>query len=77
MRPDKSYTLPAPALAQAFGAQGTPTTVFLTAKGEYITRLPGFVDATMFLDILGYIGSKSFENQTYQEYMEAQSTSGR
>ena len=58
-------------LGNAFGATGTPTTVFLNADGLYITRLPGFVDAATFRQILSYIGSGAYRDQTLEEFVDA------
>ncbi|MEM9663778.1 MAG: thioredoxin fold domain-containing protein, partial [Bacteroidota bacterium] len=67
----REYNLTSPELAGGLGAQGTPTTVFLTAEAEYITRIPGYVDAEAFLNILEFIGTESFKSQTYEEFVEA------
>ena len=64
----KGYTLTSAELASGLGAQATPTTVFLTAKGDYITRAPGYVEADDFILILKYIGSGAFESESFQEY---------
>ena len=68
----KSYTLSSGELAQALGAEGFPTTVFLAADSDYITRLPGFVDATEFLQILRFIGTGAYEKVSYQEFATQQ-----
>ncbi len=57
-------------LAQALGAAGFPTTVFLDEKGEYITRLPGFMPADGFLTVLKFIAEDAYRTQSYQEYIE-------
>jgi thioredoxin-related protein len=59
-------------LSSGLGAEATPTTVFLDANGDYITRLPGFVDAGEFLHILRYIGSKSFKVESYKDFRSRQ-----
>lgn len=65
----REYTLTPSELAQGFGAQGYPTTVFLDSEGQYITRLPGFVDATEFTKVLTYVGSDAFKNASYQDFL--------
>lgn len=67
----KEYTLTPSELALGLGTQGYPTTVFLDPNGDYITRLPGFVDIPEFIDVLSYIGSEAFLEGTYQEYLDS------
>lgn len=64
------YSLPSAHLAAGFGAEGTPTTVFLTSEGEYITRLPGFAQADEFLLVLQFIASDSYKSQSFDEFSE-------
>ena len=64
------YTLSSAELSVGFGAQGTPTTVFLAADGSYITRLPGFHDFDSYMPVLQFIGSQSFRDMTFEEYVE-------
>jgi thioredoxin-related protein len=66
----KGYTLSSAQLASGFGAEATPTTVFLTSTGDYITRLPGYVDAEGFLHVLRYIGSEAYKEKSFDQYME-------
>ena len=64
----KGYSLTSAELAAGLGAEATPTTVFLSAKGEYITRVPGFVDGDEFTRMLRYIGSGAYRKESYQAY---------
>lgn len=64
----REFTLTPSELAIGLGAQGYPTTVFLDAEGEYITRLPGFSEAPSFLTVLSYVGSNAFQQVTFDEY---------
>lgn len=68
----KGYTLTPSQLGSALGATGTPTTVFLASNGDYITRLPGFVNAEDYLNVLRFIQTKAYENTSFQEYLEQQ-----
>ena len=68
----KGYSLTAAELASGLGAEATPTTVFLAANGDYITRLPGFIEADEFIHVLKYIGSGAFESQPFKEYRAGQ-----
>lgn len=64
----KEYELTPAELSSGLGAQGFPTTVFLDSNSEYITRLPGFVEADDFLHVIGYVGSEAFVDQSFEEY---------
>ena len=64
----KGYDLTSQELGYGLGAEGTPTTVFLDSKGDYITRLPGYADLEMFRQVLHYIGTEAFQDQTFEEY---------
>jgi thioredoxin-related protein len=67
----KEHVLTPADLSAGLGAQGFPTTVFLDEESEYITRLPGFIEAGEFVTVLGYIGSEAFVDQTFEEYANA------
>jgi len=64
----KEYNLTSQELGYAFGAQGTPTTVFLEHNGDYITHLGGYQDLQSFGHAVQYIGSLSYRTQTYPDY---------
>ena len=67
----KDYVLTSQQLGHAFGAEGTPTTVFLENNGDYVTRLDGFWDLAAFDNAIRYIGSGAYHQQNYQDYLEA------
>lgn len=71
------YELSSAELSVAFGATGTPTAVFLTPDGTYITRLPGYHPFDRFLEVLQYIGSESFREMTFDEYAQRADGQGR
>jgi thioredoxin-related protein len=52
-----------PQLTRAFGVSGYPSLAFLTAKGEPITIVPGYVPPETFLQILDYVDTKCYESQ--------------
>lgn len=56
-------------LGYAFGAEGTPTTIFLDQEGNYITRLPGYVDPSTFYQVITYIGSDAYHTQTLEQFI--------
>lgn len=64
----KEYVLTSQQLGYAFGAEGTPTTVFLEPNGDYITRLDGFWDLESFEQAARYIGSGAYREQNYEDY---------
>ena len=70
----KQYTLTPAELSLGLGTQGYPNTVFLEADGDYITRLPGYANATEFMQVLSYIGSDAFVDKSYQEFVESKET---
>ncbi|MEZ4700640.1 MAG: thioredoxin fold domain-containing protein [Rhodothermales bacterium] len=66
----KGYTLNSAELASGFGAEATPTTVFLTSTGDYITRLPGYLDADGFMHVLRYIGTEAYKHKSFQDFVD-------
>ena len=66
----KGYTFNGVELAQAMGMQGFPHTVFLTADGAPITSLPGYHDPEPFLQVLRFIGSEAYQQETFQSFSE-------
>jgi thioredoxin-related protein len=57
-------------LAMALGARGFPYMVFMEPTGEYITHLPGYLEASDYLCVLSYIGTESYESLSYTEHLE-------
>lgn len=66
----KEYDVTSQELGYGLGAEGTPTTVFLDADGEYITRLPGYADLPTFRQVLRYIATEAYQDQTFEEYLQ-------
>ena len=64
----KGYSLSSAELAMGLGATGTPTTVFLDEKGEYITRLPGYLGPEDFLTVLRFIATDAYRTQSFEEF---------
>ena len=62
------YELSSAELSMALGASGTPTTVFLAVDGSYVTRLPGFHPYDRFLEVLRFIGTKSYREMSFDDY---------
>ncbi len=64
----KGFELSSSELAAGLGAEGTPTVVFLSSTGDYITRVPGFIDAEEFNHVLRYISSGSYQRESFKDY---------
>ena len=62
-------------IAAEFYVRGLPTMWFLTSDGQRITNLPGYVDAPMFLKVLRYIASGSYEQMDFKTFLDAEGTS--
>ena len=58
------------ARAREYFVRGLPTIWFLDKDGQRITNLPGFVDAPMFLKILRFISSRSYETMEFDAYLK-------
>ncbi len=72
----KGYSLSSAQLGAGFGATGTPTTIFLSPEGEYITRLPGFHEHDELFDVMKFIGTESFREMSFIEYQEQAGNTG-
>ena len=57
-------------LAANYFVRGLPTTWFLTKKGEKISNLPGYVPADMFLPILKFVHTDSYEKMSFKEFLD-------
>ncbi len=57
-------------LAQALGATGFPTVVFMEATGKYITHLPGYLEPSDYMCVLSFIGTGNYESLSYSEHLE-------
>jgi thioredoxin-related protein len=66
----RGYELSSAELAAGLGAQGTPTIVFMEPGGDYITRIPGFVGAEMFLQVLEYINTEAYASQSFADFQQ-------
>lgn len=67
----RGYRVTSSELAMGLGASGTPTTVFLDAAGNYITRLPGFVGPDEFLQVLRFIGTEAYKSQSFESFLNS------
>ncbi|MBN1531182.1 MAG: thioredoxin fold domain-containing protein [Spirochaetes bacterium] len=65
----KNHQLRPSELALMMGVQGFPTTVYLDKNQAPVTRIPGFIQKNMFLDLLGYIGDECYnKNVSFDHY---------
>jgi thioredoxin-related protein len=69
----RDRTLTTKELASVLGAKGVPTTTFLKPDGTPIARQPGFVKRPTFLKMIRYIGSGSYQQQSFQEFTSTSS----
>lgn len=63
----KEYT-DASLAREVFGVQGYPALWFLTAGGEKLTYIPGYVPKEKFVNILSFISSKAYQTKTFEEF---------
>lgn len=54
--------------ARAMRVTGTPTFIFLDQEGEIIAGQPGYIPEDLYLQILEFIGSSAYEEQSFEEY---------
>ena len=59
-------------MAYLLGAQGVPTVAFLAPDGNYITHVPGFVERDDFLDVLRFIATEAYKEQSWEEFVAAE-----
>ncbi len=65
----RDYVLSSQELGYALGAQGTPTTVFMEANGDYITKLDGYWALEPFGKAVRYIASGAYQEMTFEHYV--------
>lgn len=58
-------------LASALGVSGTPTTVFVDADGELITKLPGYNDPETFLYALQFVREAAYDSTSFADFVDA------
>jgi thioredoxin-related protein len=55
--------------SQGFGVTGYPCTLFLKDDGEPITKVPGYITADKFLDILRFLGEDHYLTTKWEDYL--------
>ncbi|NYT26947.1 thioredoxin fold domain-containing protein [Candidatus Thiodubiliella endoseptemdiera] len=58
------------------GVRYTPTIVFLNQKNKIVARTNGYRSPEKFIEVLGYVQSKSYKNSTLAEYIEVNKKTG-
>ena len=67
----KGESLPPMQFAQRAGLRGFPYLAFLDEKGDFITALPGFVQAPMFNNVLDYISAGCYKRKVpFNEFVK-------
>jgi thioredoxin-related protein len=56
-------------LARNLGVNGYPTTMFLASDGTVIGKIPGYIEAPVFKQILEYLTSGSYKSMSLDQYM--------
>ncbi len=55
-------------LAQKLTAESVPTIIFLSSNGDYLLRLPGFIEADNLYPVLKYISSNAYKQQSFETF---------
>lgn len=56
--------------ARAMRITGTPTFIFLDSEGEIIAGQPGFIPEDLYLQILKFVGTGAYLDQSFEEFAE-------
>lgn len=56
-------------LARSFNVNGFPTTMFLASDGALIGKIPGYIEAPVFKQILEYLTSGSYKDMSLDQYL--------
>jgi len=54
--------------ANALENANVPTAYFLNQEGAILGKQPGFIDADVFLQLLNFVGSDAYLDQSFNEY---------
>ncbi len=49
--------------SSALGIEGLPTVIFMDEDGNLITKIPGFVDKTTLMPVLGYMNKRCYKQK--------------
>ena len=56
--------------ARIMRVTGTPTFIFFDSEGEIIAGQPGFIPEDMYLQILEFVGSDAYVDQSFGEFTQ-------
>ncbi len=71
----KQYS--ASSFAQGIGVNGYPATAFFESGDQMITMVPGYIEASEFLNIIRFIGEKKYNDMTFEDFLKESSSGGR
>lgn len=54
--------------ATALENQNVPTAYFLNSEGAILGKQPGYLDEDVFVNLLNFVGSDAYLDQSFQEY---------
>ncbi|MCY4170446.1 MAG: thioredoxin fold domain-containing protein [Bacteroidetes bacterium] len=66
----QDYILTSQELGYSLGAEGTPTSVFLTNDGSYIAKCPGYWALDEFSVVLQYVATGAWKETSYEEFAQ-------
>ena len=53
------------------GVQGLPTVVFMDKNGNFIEKIPGYLNPEVFLSLLGYFKEECYKKKvSFSDYMK-------
>ncbi|MDZ7719956.1 MAG: thioredoxin family protein [Balneolaceae bacterium] len=55
--------------ASALENQNVPTAYFLNSEGAILGKQPGFLEQEMFVNLLNFVGSDAYLEQSFQDFM--------
>jgi len=64
----QGHTLTSQELGYSLGAEGTPTSVFLTSDGHYIAKCAGYWAKDDFNIALQYVATGAWQTTSYEEF---------
>ena len=73
---DEVTSLTEKALAEQLGVRYTPTVLFLNQENEPVARINGYRNVADFKQVLDYVDSKAYQDQTLAAYLDAHRADG-
>jgi thioredoxin-related protein len=63
--------LSAAEFAAGAGVDGYPTMLFMDKAGKFVTKVPGFIKAPDFLNMLEFMRTESYKKQSFEDFLKA------